>query len=160
MTDSQLLDALYEAAMHTEPSYGQGQHDYIATQIRSAFEVFMKEQNERNSLAVPTAEMRMKSMGFDTNPWATQRKFFEGQKSEIAQAQSTLIAPGSILLSDFRVQEQDLSDEIVKRLTQAMREADRNFEKVGGSTRHHVRDCLIPILKKYGLLIQLCGEET
>jgi hypothetical protein len=44
-------------------------------------------------------------------------------------------------------------DEAVKRLTAAMREADRLFEQVGGSTRHHVRDCLLPILEKHGLLL-------
>jgi hypothetical protein len=31
-----------------------------------------------------------------------------------------------------------------------MREADRVFEKVGGSTRHHVRDCLLPVLNRNG----------
>lgn len=46
-------------------------------------------------------------------------------------------------------------DEIVKRLTLAMREADRTFERVGGSTKHHVRDCLIPVLDKYKLKITL-----
>ena len=45
--------------------------------------------------------------------------------------------------------------EIVRRLTAAMREADRAFEGLhgGGSTRHHVRDCLLPILAKHGLSV-------
>ena len=38
-------------------------------------------------------------------------------------------------------------------ITAAMREADRVFEKVGGSTRHYVRDCLLPIMKKHGLIV-------
>lgn len=42
-------------------------------------------------------------------------------------------------------------DEVVKRLTAAMREADLAFQQVGGSTRHHVRDCLLPVLEKHGL---------
>ena len=41
--------------------------------------------------------------------------------------------------------------ELVRRMTAAMREADAVFERVGGSTRHHVRDCLLPILEKHGL---------
>lgn len=45
--------------------------------------------------------------------------------------------------------------EIVKAMTRAMREADETFERVGGSTRHHVRDCLLPNLYKHGLVIAL-----
>lgn len=43
--------------------------------------------------------------------------------------------------------------ELVSRLTEVMREADRAFENVGGSTRHHVRDCLIPELEAAGLKV-------
>jgi hypothetical protein len=51
----------------------------------------------------------------------------------------------------------DLPDEnkMVRRMTAAMREADTHFEIVGGSTRHHVRDCLLPILEKHGLKLTL-----
>lgn len=38
-------------------------------------------------------------------------------------------------------------------ITAAMRDADRVFEKVGGSTRHYVRDCLLPIMKRHGLIV-------
>ncbi len=38
-------------------------------------------------------------------------------------------------------------DEMVARLTAVMRVADKAFESVGGSTRHHVRDCLVPALE-------------
>lgn len=38
-------------------------------------------------------------------------------------------------------------------ITAAIREADIMFEKVGGSTRHYVRDCLLPIMKKHGLIV-------
>lgn len=44
-------------------------------------------------------------------------------------------------------------DDCVTRLTVAMRDADRDFERVGGSTRHHVRDCLLPALMRAGLWI-------
>jgi hypothetical protein len=43
--------------------------------------------------------------------------------------------------------------ELVNRLTEVMRKADRTFESVGGSTRHHVRDCLIPELEEAGLKV-------
>lgn len=43
--------------------------------------------------------------------------------------------------------------EMVRRLTAAMRVADRAFERVGGSTRHHVRDCLMPALEAEGLSV-------
>jgi hypothetical protein len=46
-------------------------------------------------------------------------------------------------------------DELIRRLTAAMREADATFERVGGSTRHHVRDCLLPILGKHRLALTL-----
>ena len=36
-------------------------------------------------------------------------------------------------------------------ITQAVREADEWFKKVGGSSRHWVDDCFMPMLKKQGL---------
>ncbi len=49
--------------------------------------------------------------------------------------------------------------EIVRRMTAAMREADETFERAGGSTRHHVRDCLLPVLKKHGLELTFLTDE-
>ena len=71
---------------------------------------------------------------------------------------------GSITLAEFPAapeqraalaEQQDAgdADHIERRLTAAMREADSVFQRVGGSTRHHVRDCLLPILGKHGLAI-------
>lgn len=40
--------------------------------------------------------------------------------------------------------------EAIEKVTAAMREADPLFEEVGGSTRHYVRDLLLPILEKSG----------
>lgn len=45
--------------------------------------------------------------------------------------------------------------ELVRRMTAAMREADAAFERLGGSTRHHVRECLLPVLEKHGLKLSL-----
>lgn len=50
--------------------------------------------------------------------------------------------------------------ELIRRMTAAMREADRTFERVGGSTRHHVRDCLVPILSRHGLELRLVVSAT
>lgn len=58
----------------------------------------------------------------------------------------------SVASDELRDAEQD--DDIVRRMSAAMREADETFERVGGSTRHHVRDCLLPVLAKHGLRIQ------
>lgn len=56
--------------------------------------------------------------------------------------------------------------EYVNRVTAVVREADRTFEKVGGSSRHWVRDVFLPLLNKAGLFIahhvetcQHCGED-
>ena len=39
------------------------------------------------------------------------------------------------------------------RLTAAVREADVQFEKVGGSSRHYVRECLLPALTEAKLMV-------
>tara|TARA_R110000851_G_scaffold33896_4_gene90393 strand:+ start:1463 stop:1645 length:183 start_codon:yes stop_codon:yes gene_type:complete len=44
--------------------------------------------------------------------------------------------------------------DVEKRITAAVREADSVFEKTGGSTRHYVRECLMPILEKNGLEVR------
>jgi hypothetical protein len=50
--------------------------------------------------------------------------------------------------------------DVVNAVTAAMREADRTFEKVGGSTRHHVRDCLLPILNRSGwVVVQVAAQK-
>ena len=41
----------------------------------------------------------------------------------------------------------------VAEVTQVMRDADAKFKSVGGSTRHYVRDLLIPMMEDAGLLI-------
>lgn len=46
--------------------------------------------------------------------------------------------------------------DLVRRLTNAMREADRMFENEGGSTRHYVMYCLLPMLNKNGLIVSIC----
>lgn len=42
---------------------------------------------------------------------------------------------------------------VVKELTAVMRKADKVFERVGGSTRHYVRDCLLPLMADAGLFV-------
>lgn len=45
------------------------------------------------------------------------------------------------------------NSELVARMTAAMREADKAHESVGGGARHHVRECLLPILRRHGLAL-------
>lgn len=41
--------------------------------------------------------------------------------------------------------------ELVSEITAAVRVADERFESVGGSSRHFVRECLLPALDEAGL---------
>lgn len=56
--------------------------------------------------------------------------------------------------------EQSEDTDVVNAVTEAMREADRVFENVGGSTRHHVRDCLLPVLNRNGWRVARAEPET
>jgi len=38
-------------------------------------------------------------------------------------------------------------------ITAAVRAADKHFERVGGSSRHWVRDCFLPELERRGLFV-------
>ena len=56
-------------------------------------------------------------------------------------------------LAAIREQVPEENPGIVRRMTAAMREADAAFAKGGGTTRHYVRECVLPVLRKHGLLI-------
>lgn len=43
--------------------------------------------------------------------------------------------------------------DLLARITKAVRCADRKFEQVGGSSRHWVRECLLPELEAEGLAV-------
>lgn len=43
--------------------------------------------------------------------------------------------------------------ELIRRVTAAVRLADAQFEQSGGSSRHWVRECLLPCLDDAGLQI-------
>jgi len=66
---------------------------------------------------------------------------------------------------DVETVEQSEDAGIVAAVTAIVREADQLFERVGGSSRHWVRDCFLPLLNKEGFSIQCarcrhCGEDT
>jgi hypothetical protein len=42
---------------------------------------------------------------------------------------------------------------IVAAITLIVREADEHFERVGGSSRHWVRDCFLPVLNRRGWFV-------
>lgn len=44
-------------------------------------------------------------------------------------------------------------DEQVSMLTEAIRECDIQFETTGGSTRHYVRDLLLPYLTQRNIIL-------
>lgn len=45
------------------------------------------------------------------------------------------------------------SDRMLDAITRAVRGADRQFEREGGSSRHWVRDCFLPELNALGLIV-------
>ncbi len=47
----------------------------------------------------------------------------------------------------------DGSDDLIARITAAVRVADQRFESSGGSSRHWVRECLLPTLEEHRLVI-------
>ncbi len=51
-----------------------------------------------------------------------------------------------------------MGEQIIKRITRAVRAADEKFKRVGGSSRHWVIECLMPCLETEGLMI--CSRET
>ena len=44
----------------------------------------------------------------------------------------------------------EIGNEELVAITEIVREADRVFERVGGSSRHWVRDCFWPMLQQHG----------
>ena len=44
-------------------------------------------------------------------------------------------------------------NEMINKLTMIVREADDVFDKVGGSSRHWVRDCFVPLLENAGMQV-------
>jgi hypothetical protein len=54
----------------------------------------------------------------------------------------------------------NMSEVSIADFTELIREADRLFETVGGSTRHYVADCLLPLMEEKGMkLIFTAGAE-
>lgn len=51
--------------------------------------------------------------------------------------------------------QEEITSELISRLTQAVRAADEEFAHSGGSSRHYVRDHLLPQLKQWGLELSL-----
>ena len=47
---------------------------------------------------------------------------------------------------------------LVKEITVVVRQADSDFEKIGGSSKHWVRDCFLPLLEEAGLTVCRIGK--
>jgi hypothetical protein len=44
-------------------------------------------------------------------------------------------------------------EELVREITRIVREAFKRFEQSGGTTRHWVRECFLPILNRDGWVV-------
>ena len=51
------------------------------------------------------------------------------------------------------------SNDIVRRITAAVRRADDDFERSGGSSRHWVHECFIPALADFGIDVVLAAQK-
>jgi hypothetical protein len=61
--------------------------------------------------------------------------------------------PGYLTPSQLLAPLAEYSPDEVAKITAVVREADQDFERVGGSSRHWVRECLLPRLEAAGLRI-------
>ncbi len=52
-----------------------------------------------------------------------------------------------------QIAEQSEDTTTVNAITAVVRDADQTFERVGGSSRHWVRDCFLPILNQAGYVV-------
>jgi hypothetical protein len=50
--------------------------------------------------------------------------------------------------------------EIVDEVVQAIQHCNELFEKGGGTTRHYVRDCLLPYLQSKGITVGITTNKT
>ncbi len=53
----------------------------------------------------------------------------------------------------YGADDNDDDNEIVRAITAIVREADEVFQRVGGSSRHWVRDCFLPALSQHGWFV-------
>lgn len=56
--------------------------------------------------------------------------------------------------------EQGEDASLVAQVTAVVREADAAFQRVGGGSRHWVRDCFLPLLNAAGFRVLAYGIET
>ena len=64
--------------------------------------------------------------------------------------------------SGYRDPDEQRDHSELTTITAAVRAADRHFERVGGSSRHWIRDCFLPELERHGLVIRradICFDE-
>ena len=51
-----------------------------------------------------------------------------------------------------------MSDPMLRDLIRIVREADHILERIGGGTKHWVRDCFLPVLTRRGYAIERVRE--
>lgn len=73
----------------------------------------------------------------------------ERERLQFMRERDEALAEVEAARAEMRLDETDL----LRAVTEAVREADQLFEKSGGSSRHYVRECLLPTLAQAGLVI-------
>jgi hypothetical protein len=63
------------------------------------------------------------------------------------------IVDAALAVSPEPPSEQSEQPDLVAAITAAVRKADRDFERVGGSSRHWTRECFLPTLNAAGLMV-------
>lgn len=70
------------------------------------------------------------------------------------ETHSTCEIPGEVETTKHAPLEQGEDMPLVTAITAVVREADRAFQRVGGSSRHWVRDCFLPSLNNAGFAVR------
>ena len=52
------------------------------------------------------------------------------------------------------------TNHVVRRVTSAVRRADDDFERSGGSSRHWVVECFLPALSDFGIDVVLAAQDN
>ena len=68
------------------------------------------------------------------------------------RTREAVLAVATYYVGRFKAQTEGVAD-----ITTAVREADKAFVSSGGSSRHYVRECLMPALESHGMSIVVIG---
>jgi len=110
---------------------------------------FIGEAHVPSPVSSTGAEQEIKDLKADLAAW---------QESHIEEA--GYVAELEAKIEASIVPEQSEDSELVAAITAIVREADKTFERVGGSSRHWVRDCFLPCLNKAGWRVSALRDSS